>query len=61
MPTTSKEEDIASYKQGFLEATVEYVLRRENLRKNFLNYLMKLVEKETRSVIVGEGDVGRWS
>lgn len=33
-------------KQGFLEATVEYALRREDLRKEFLNYLIKTVEKE---------------
>lgn len=33
-------------KQGFLEATVEYALRREDLREEFLNYLIKIVEKE---------------
>lgn len=38
----------AGDKEGFLEATVEYALRREDLRENFLNYLVKLVEKETK-------------
>ncbi len=35
-------------KQGFLEATVEYALRREDLREEFLNYLVKVIEKECR-------------
>ena len=35
-------------KQGFLEATVEFALRREGLREDFLNYLVKTVEKETK-------------
>ncbi|MFB1082232.1 UTP--glucose-1-phosphate uridylyltransferase GalU [Jeotgalibacillus sp. JSM ZJ347] len=33
-------------KQGFLEATVEFALKREDLRKPFLDYLLKIVEKE---------------
>ncbi len=33
-------------KQGFLEATVEYALRREDLREEFLEYLVDVVEKE---------------
>ncbi len=33
-------------KQGFLEATVEYALRRPELREHFLNYLEEIVEKE---------------
>jgi UTP--glucose-1-phosphate uridylyltransferase len=33
-------------KQGFLEATVEFALRREDLRDEFLEYLMKVVERE---------------
>lgn len=37
-------------KQGFLEATVEYALRREELTKEFLNYLIKTVERETVNV-----------
>ena len=32
-------------KQGFLEATVETALRREDLRGEFLEYLKKIVEK----------------
>jgi UTP--glucose-1-phosphate uridylyltransferase len=34
-------------KQGFLEATVETALRRQELRDEFLTYLLKVVEKET--------------
>lgn len=34
-------------KQGFLEATVETALRREDLREEFMAYLEKLVEKES--------------
>ncbi len=37
--------DVGS-KQGFLEATVEYALRREELRGQFLNYLREMVDKE---------------
>jgi len=33
-------------KQGFLEATVEFALRREDLRDEFLDYLVKVVKKE---------------
>lgn len=33
-------------KQGFLEATVESALRREDLREPFLRYLREIVEKE---------------
>ncbi len=33
-------------KLGFLEATVEYALRREDLRRDFLEYLKRIVEKE---------------
>lgn len=32
-------------KQGFLEATVEYALRQKDLRKDFLDYLAKIVGK----------------
>ena len=35
-------------KQGFLEATVEYALRREDLREEFIEYLVKVVEKEVK-------------
>ena len=34
-------------KQGFLEATVEFALRREDLREEFLDYLVNIVNKET--------------
>ncbi|SFG61522.1 UTP--glucose-1-phosphate uridylyltransferase [Desulfotomaculum arcticum] len=34
-------------KQGFLEATVEAALRREDLRGEFLEYLVKVVVRET--------------
>ncbi len=34
-------------KLGFLEATVETALRREDLREEFLQYLVKVVAKET--------------
>lgn len=33
-------------KQGFLEATVETALRRDDLRENFLDYLKKVLEEE---------------
>ncbi len=33
-------------KQGFLEATVEFSLRREDLREEFLNYLINILKKE---------------
>ncbi len=33
-------------KQGFLEASVEYALRRPELRDGFLKYLNEIVEKE---------------
>ncbi|WP_024615528.1 UTP--glucose-1-phosphate uridylyltransferase GalU [Clostridium sp. Ade.TY] len=33
-------------KQGFLEATVEYALRREDLKDGFMEYLKGLAEKE---------------
>ncbi len=37
-------------KQGFLEATVEAALRREDLRDEFLDYLVKIVAKEAQGV-----------
>ena len=33
-------------KQGFLEATVDFALRREDLREEFLHYLKDTIEKE---------------
>ena len=41
-------------KQGFLEATVEYALRREDLRDDFLNYLIKIVKKEAKGIALDE-------
>lgn len=41
-------------KQGFLQATVEFALRREDLREEFLKYLIKVLEKETKSVLHDE-------
>ncbi len=37
-------------KQGFLEATVEYALRRKDLRDEFLEYLLKVTKIEANSV-----------
>lgn len=34
-------------KQGFLEATVEFALKRGDLREGFFDYLIKTIEKET--------------
>ncbi len=36
----------AGDKQGFLEATVEYALRRDDLREEFLGYLNRVVKNE---------------
>ena len=33
-------------KLGFLEATVEFALRREDLREEFLNYLVGIIGNE---------------
>ncbi|PYF03251.1 UTP--glucose-1-phosphate uridylyltransferase GalU [Ureibacillus chungkukjangi] len=41
-------------KQEFLQATVEFALRREDLRKEFLNYLVKTIEKETKEERIEE-------
>lgn len=37
----------AGDKRGFLEATVEYALRRSDLRSGFLDYLIGITSKET--------------
>ena len=37
-------------KHGFLQATVEFALRRKDLREEFLNYLVKVVEKEVQCI-----------
>lgn len=41
-------------KQGFLEATVEYALRREDLREGFLQYLVEIVEKEAKDAAIAD-------
>lgn len=41
-------------KQGFLEATVEFALRREDLREEFLKYLIKITEEEVKVSALGE-------
>ena len=35
-------------KMGFLEATVEYALKYDNLREKFLDYLQTIIEKERK-------------
>lgn len=41
-------------KQGFLEATVEYALRREDLREEFLDYLIRIIGQETKNLYTQE-------
>lgn len=41
-------------KQGFLEATVEFALRRDDLREEFLDYLIKIIKKETKDMYIDE-------
>lgn len=41
-------------KQGFLEATVEFALRRADLREEFLDYLVKTIQKETKNLNIDE-------
>lgn len=41
-------------KQGFLQATVEFALRREDLREDFLNYLVKTIKNEMKEGKVKE-------
>ncbi|WP_308636700.1 UTP--glucose-1-phosphate uridylyltransferase GalU [Paenibacillus silvisoli] len=38
-------------KQGFLQATVEFALKRYDLREDFLNYLVNVVEKEKKEKV----------
>ncbi|OEF99778.1 UTP--glucose-1-phosphate uridylyltransferase [Vulcanibacillus modesticaldus] len=38
-------------KLGFLEATVEFALRREDLREDFLNYLVRVIEREVKAPV----------
>lgn len=44
-------------KQVFLEATIKTALRREDLREEFLKYLLKVVEKEAGAL--GEAAAGK--
>lgn len=37
-------------KQGFLEATVEFALKREELREPFLEYWMMIAERESMGI-----------
>jgi UTP--glucose-1-phosphate uridylyltransferase len=46
-------------KQGFLEATVEYALRREDLRGEFLKYLTNMLAKETKDVAFDEAAISK--
>lgn len=46
-------------KQGFLEATVEYALRREDLREKFLSYLINVVGNETKAIVLDEVAVAK--
>ena len=66
----AKKEDMYAYnfegrrydvgdKQGFLEATVEYALRREDLREGFLDYLVQTVSKETKGYASDEVASGK--
>jgi len=41
-------------KLGFLQATVEFALRREDLREDFLKYLINITEKETKGIAFDE-------
>lgn len=44
-------------KLGFLEAIVEFALRREDLREEFLEYLMNVIKKETKDISFNEAAV----
>ncbi|NLX62019.1 MAG: UTP--glucose-1-phosphate uridylyltransferase GalU [Tissierellia bacterium] len=45
-------------KLGFLEATVEYALRDEELREAFIDYLMNIVAKESKDIHLDEIAIG---
>jgi UTP--glucose-1-phosphate uridylyltransferase len=47
-------------KQGFLQATVEFALRRDDLREEFLQYLIKFLEKK-RKVLLKRNSVKRFN
>jgi UTP--glucose-1-phosphate uridylyltransferase len=44
-------------KQGFLEATVEFALRRQDLKEEFLKYLLKITETEVNSIACHEAAI----
>jgi len=44
---TGRRYDVGN-RMGFLEATVEFALKRDDLHNDFLNYLQKIIEKENR-------------
>lgn len=46
-------------KQGFLEATVEFALRRKDLREEFLQYLAKITAKEVKKLALDEVAVAK--
>jgi UTP--glucose-1-phosphate uridylyltransferase len=46
-------------KQGYLEATVEFALRREDLKEEFLKYLIKITENEAKSVVFKEAAISK--
>lgn len=65
-----KQEDMYAYifqgrrydlgdKQGFLQATVEFALRREDLRDQFLKYLTEIVQRESRKELLDEITSGK--
>ena len=41
-------------KQGFLEATVEYALKRDDLKKAFMNYLLTIKDNDRFKEIYNE-------
>ena len=43
-------------KLGFLQATVEYALRKDDLREPFIEYLKGLSEKFNEEITVNEAD-----
>jgi UTP--glucose-1-phosphate uridylyltransferase len=45
-------------KLGFLQATVEFALKRKDLKEEFLKYLAGIVEKETKRLMVDEVAAG---
>ncbi|MBM7615864.1 UTP-glucose-1-phosphate uridylyltransferase [Alkaliphilus hydrothermalis] len=46
-------------KQGFLEATIEFALRRQDLREEFLQYLLEVTNRETEDITLEKVAVTR--